>query len=119
MSVDLWTQMMRRCIARLGQSAIKMYVAAIDEYMLPCCVARFFRNQKQYCRRDLIRRGHSFAHGNLGKDGPQLLFWIVEGIEPLAIERSHYFRRNHSVNPNAVIKQLRRPFPREGEYCTL
>src|SRR3954464_12617379 len=100
---------------QLRQSSIQMRVAPIDKNVLSGNVCCLGRKQKDCHRCDFLRQGHALAQWHLRNYGLQFLFRIREGVEPLAIERRHYFRWNDGIDPDAVGKKLGGPFAGQGE----
>src|SRR5258708_21101547 len=104
---------------RLRQSSVEMDISAIHKPMLPGDMSGLARQQEDRDRGDFLRLGHSLAERNLGDDGLEFFFRIRKRAQPLAVERGHYFSRDHCVYPYAIRQQFNGPFSPERQHPSL
>src|SRR6267154_1591267 len=68
--------------ATSGQSTIQMYVATVDDHMLPGYVTGLCRHEKQNHSSNFIRFGHPLAQRDLSGDLLKFFVGIWKAAEP-------------------------------------
>src|SRR5580700_1628543 len=99
-------------MAPLGQSAIEMSIAAVNEHVLPGDMRGLRRNEKQHHGGDFVWLSHALAQRYLRNDVRQLLLRIRKCADPLLVERRNHFGGNQGIHANSAGKELRGPISR-------
>ena len=104
----------------LGQSAVEVSVATIDDEVLRGGVARLFGREKEDGHGgDFSSFGHAMAEGDSFGDGFEGRGGIFSGFEPALVERGQDFGGKDAVDANVEGEKFGGPLTRECELSSL